>query len=197
MNSAHVVWSKLLKCGHLRDRSIKYPHLVEVEILWSLLLLGQKEVLVIYAGVFLETCVSGIVKHCLATVWLLYNVAGILANQLLLLLLFLSNYYISKVHETLSHKSKVSYLKCVLGLCRYHAALIENAIYYAATALAQRSSKMTASLNKYYSFSIHLISLTLMFILMTNNHDHSAKKNWFDHKKNQKLILIAKTGEFV
>ena len=81
------------------------------------------------------------------------------------------------MYETISHKSKVSYLKCLLYLCRYDAALIENGIHYAATATAQRSSKMTASLNKYYSFLIHLISLTLIFILMTNNHDHSAKKN--------------------
>ena len=81
------------------------------------------------------------------------------------------------MHETISHNSKVSYLKCVLGLCRYDAALIENAIHHAATATAQRSAKTTASLNKYYSFLIHLISLTLMFILMTNNHDHSAKEN--------------------
>ena len=119
------------------------------------------------AGVFLETCVSGNVTHCLATVWLVYNVAGILAHQFLLLLLLLlffqSKYYISKVHETISHKNKVSYLKCLPGLCRYDAALIENGIHYAATATAQRSSKMTASLNKYYSFLIHLIYLTLMF----------------------------------
>lgn len=94
-----------------------------------------------------------------------YNVAGILAHQFLLLLLlfFQSKYYISKVDETISHKSKVSYLKCLLGLCRYDAALIENGIHYAATATAQRSSKMTASLNKYYSFLTHLIYLTLMF----------------------------------
>lgn len=110
---------------------------------------------------------------------LVYNVASILAHQLLLLSLlsFQSKYYIGKVYETISHKSKVSYLKCVLGLCRYDAALIENAIYYAASATAQRSSKMTASLNKYYSFLIHLMYLTLMFILMTDNHDHSAKEN--------------------
>ena len=109
---------------------------------------------------------------------LAYNVASILAHQFLRLLLFFqSKYYSSKVYETISHKSKVPYLKCVLGLCRYDAALIENVTNYAATATAQRSSKMTASLNKYYSFSTHLISLTLMFILMTNNHDHSAKKN--------------------
>ena len=74
------------------------------------------------------------------------------------------------------NKSKVSYLKCLLGLFRHDAALIENAIYYAATATAQRSSKMTASLNKYYSFLIHLIYLTLMLILLANN-DHSAKEN--------------------
>ena len=76
--------------------------------------------------------------------------AGILAHQFLrLLLLFQSKYYSSKVYETISHKSKVSYLKCLLGLDRYDAALIENRIHYAATATAQRSSKMTASLNKY------------------------------------------------
>ena len=76
---------------------------------------------------------------------------------------FQSKYYSSKVYETISHKSKVSYLKCLLYLCRYDAALIENGIHYAATATAQRSSKMTASLNKYYNFLIHLIYLTIIF----------------------------------
>ena len=109
---------------------------------------------------------------------LVYNVASILAHQFLRLLLFFQlKYYSSKVYETISHKSKVSYLKCLLGLCRYDATSIENGIHYGATAAAQRSSKMTASLNKHYSSLIHLISVTLMFILMTNNHDHSAKKN--------------------
>jgi len=114
----------------------------------------------------------------LSNIVLVYNVASILAHQFLLLLLFFqSKYYISKVHETISHKSKVSYLKCVLGLCRYDAALIENAMHYEATATGQHSSKMTASLNKYYCFLIHLIYLTLMFFFITNNHDHSAKEN--------------------
>lgn len=95
---------------------------------------------------------------------LAYNVVSILAHQFFFFLLFFqSKYYSSKVYETISHKSKVSYLKCLLCLCRYDAALIENGIHYAATATAQRSSKMTASLNKYYSFLIHLIYLTIIF----------------------------------
>lgn len=68
---------------------------------------------------------------------LAYNVASILAHQFFFFFLFFrSKYYISKVYETISHKSKVSYLKCVLGLCRYDGEIIEKTIHYAATATA-------------------------------------------------------------